>query len=197
MATREEDRTLAARVVGGEPGAAEELFEQIFDPLYHQVCARLGGDHHVAQDVVSESLTAGLRALAQFRGDATLATWFFRIATRKIADLKRRRAIAIVSNGDGELEVLLSGSRPRGPSSLDHLAPLDRLADEETRGLVQAALEALPAGHRVVLESKYFDDSSLRQLAARLRVTAKAAERRLARARQALAGELRRRGVHG
>ena len=189
MSKREEDRALATRVVRGDPGAAEALFDRVFDRLHAQVCARLAGDHHAAQDVVSDSLMAGLRALAQFRGEATLATWFLRIATRKIADLRRRRAIALVGDGDGKLEALLCQSRPREPS------PLDRLEDEETRGLVREALTALPSQHRDVLEWKYFGDSDLGQVAVRLNVTAKAAERRLARARRALASELRRRGI--
>ncbi len=187
MATREEDRELATRVVRGEAGAAEALFDRVFEPLYRQVCARLGGDHHAAQDIVSTSLLAGLRALSGFRGEATLTSWFFTIASRKTVDLKRRRAVRIVAGGNGELEALV------GPA--DSGSSLDSLADAETRLLVQEALGSLPDRHQDVLRWKYFDDSSLAQVARRLQVSPKAAERRLARARVALAAALRQRGL--
>ncbi len=189
MATREEDRELATRVVRGEAGAAEALFDRVFEPLYRQVCARLGGDHHAAQDIVSTSLLAGLRALSGFRGEATLTSWFFTIASRKTVDLKRRRAVRLVAGGNGELEALV------GPADSRQTSSLDRLADAETRLLVQEALGSLPDRHQDVLRWKYFDDSSLAQVAHRLQVSPKAAERRLARARVALAAELRQRGL--
>ncbi len=189
MATREEDRELATRVVRGEAGAAEALFDRVFEPLYRQVCARLGGDHHAAQDIVSISLLAGLRALSGFRGEATLTSWFFTIASRKTVDLKRRRAVRLVAGGNGELEALV------GPADSRQTSSLDRLADAETRLLVQEALGSLPDRHQDVLRWKYFDDSSLAQVARRLQLSPKAAERRLARARVALAAALRRRGL--
>jgi RNA polymerase sigma-70 factor (ECF subfamily) len=186
-ARTQEDGALAAAVLRGEPGAAEELFDRVFDPLYRRVCARLGGDHDTAQDVVSESLLAGLRSLDGFRGEASLATWFFRIAVRKIADRKRRRVVELVTGDDGQLETYLAGKVPEEPSALD------RLADEETRGILYEVLESLPARHRCVLRWKYLDDSTVGEVALRLKVSPKAAERRLARARAALSSALRER----
>lgn len=189
MATRDEDRALAARVVRGEASAAEVLFDQVFDPLYRHACVRLNGDHHAAQDVVSETLLSGLRALRDYRADAALTTWFLRIASRKVIDLKRRRAVRLVSSGDGGLEAVLCTHRSQTKSPLEHLA------DEETRLVIQEALQSLPSHHREILRWKYFEDTSLRQVALRLNVTTKGVERRLARARSALAGALRQRGV--
>ena len=186
MASRTDDRALAAAVVRGEPGAAEALFDRVFDWLYSQVCACLDGDHHTAQDIVSESLLSGLRALGGFRGEAALRTWFLRIALRKIVDQKRRRAAEVVSGGDGDLELLLGASRSDRPS------PLERLVDEETRQAVREALDSLPSRHKAVLTWKYLDETSVREVASRLNVSPKAAERRLARARAALAAVLRR-----
>ncbi len=188
MATREKDRALAAAVVRGERGAGAALFDHVFDRLYRQVCARLGGDHATAEDIVSETLLAGLRGLPAFRGEASLATWFLQIASRKIADHKRQRAATLIG-GDGELESLLG--EPRLPQD----SALDRLVDEETRLLVRKALESLPNRHKIILTWKYFDESSVVDVALRLEVSPKAAERRLARARAALAAALRHRRI--
>jgi len=192
MATHDGDRALAEAVVRGEPGAAEALFDRVFDRIYRAACGRLGGDHHAAQDVASEALLAGLRALRSYRGEAALATWFFRIAARKIADRRRVRGVVLVpAGGDGDLEALI-GTLGGAAGSL-----LDRLAEDETRRLVREAVEALPARHRIVLQWRYFDDESVRRVALRLQKSEKAVERRLARAREALAAALRRRGIRG
>lgn len=190
MAGPQDDRALAAAVVRGEAGAAEALFDRVFDRLYRRVCARLGGDHHAAEDIVSESLLAGLRALPGFRGEGSLAGWFLRIAWRKIADRTRgRRATERPWGGDGDLDGLVADLRAASAG------PLERLAEEETRGIVREALESLPFRYEIVLRWRYFEDASVGQVALRLNVSAKAAERRLARARAALASALRRRGV--
>ncbi|MBN1418652.1 MAG: sigma-70 family RNA polymerase sigma factor [Planctomycetes bacterium] len=192
MATHDGDRALAGAVVRGEPGAAEALFERVFDRIYRAVCGRLGGDHHAAQDVASETLLAGLRALPSYRGDAALSTWFYRIAARKIADLRRTRgAVLVPAGGDGDLEAL-AGTLGGSDGTI-----LDRLADDETRRIVHEAVVALPARHRRILQWRYFEDESVRRVALRLQSSEKAAERRLARARAALAAALRRRGVRG
>jgi RNA polymerase sigma-70 factor (ECF subfamily) len=189
MGAPQDDRGLAEAVVRGEPGAAEALFERVFEPLYRQVCRRLGGDHHAAEDVVGETLLSGLPALRGFRGEARLESWFFAIAARKIVDRHRRRAAEIVAGGNGDLDALLRAPARGGGD------PADALAGEETRASVRGALEALPEAHRSVLSWRYCEDRSLVEVAEMLRVSPKAAERRLARARLALASELRRRRV--
>lgn len=189
MATLEEDRALAQAVVRGDAKAAETLFEQVFENLWRQVTARLGGDVQLAEDVVGEALLAGLRGLPSYRGEASLSTWFFRIALRKIADHLRRRAVDLVARGNGNLETVLLPAN--GTSALD------RMIDEELRAIVVEALDLLPDCHRDVLRWRYFDDSSVVEVAERLQSSVKAAERRLARARAALASALRRRGVRG
>lgn len=188
MATNERDGTLAAAVARGEPGAAEELFELVFDAVYRLARSRLRGDHHAAQEIVSDSLAAGLRGLPRFRAESSLPTWFCRIAERKIIDRKRREASLLAVGGNGELEALLAARPPPEGSALR------RLADEETRSIVRQTLASLPDRHREILEWKYYEDSSLRQVADRLGVSPKSAERRLARARARLASALRQRG---
>jgi RNA polymerase sigma-70 factor (ECF subfamily) len=189
MAAHERDRTLARAVVDGRRGAAEALFDQVFDRLYRLVCARLGGDHDAAQDIVSESLHNGLRGLRGYRGEASLIGWFAAIAVRRIADAKRRRAARLIREGAGELDALMGVAVAKG------VPPLEGLVDDETRALVREAVASLPLRHQTVLQWKYFDESSLDEVAVRLRVTPKAAERRLERARAALAAALRRRRI--
>ncbi len=189
----EDEQCLREAVLRGEPGAAEALFDRVFDALYSHVCASLGGDHHAAEDVVSETLIAGLRGLPGFRGDSSLLTWFRRIAERKVADRARRRrpeVLEVIVGDNGELDDLLGAARAAGGSALEDLA------SEELRRLVCKALDDLPPRHGTVLRWKYYDESSLGEIALRLHVSPTAAERRLARARAALATLLRRRRIN-
>src|SRR5512143_272623 len=184
----EDEQGLREAVLRGEPGAAEALFDRVFDALYSHVCASLGGDHHAAEDVLSEALTAGLRGLPGFRGDSSLLTWFRRIAARRVADRARRRRPEVlegVVGGNGELDELVGAARAAGGS------PLEDLASEEMRRQVCKALDDLPARHGTVLRWKYYDETTRRDPGPPVHACPTPAGRRLARARAALASLLR------
>jgi RNA polymerase sigma-70 factor (ECF subfamily) len=43
----------------------------------------VGGDDAAAEDVIQEAFIKAYRALGQFREEASLATWFYRIVVRQ------------------------------------------------------------------------------------------------------------------
>lgn len=57
----------------------------------HAHCYRMLGSLHDADDALQESLLRAWRALPRFRGDSSIRTWLYRIATNVCLDLIRRR----------------------------------------------------------------------------------------------------------
>ncbi len=53
----------------------------------------LGGDDAAAQDVVQDAFVCAYRGLGRFRGEASLATWFYRILVRQAHNHRRWRAV--------------------------------------------------------------------------------------------------------
>lgn len=110
--------------------------------LYHQYKRRVFGMAHRivgatdAEEVAQEAFVRIFRGLANFRGDAQLSTWVYRLTVNAslsyLAKRGRRREV-----GDEAL------------TELPAPAPLER--DTALAARIEAALAKLPAGYRAIL----------------------------------------------
>jgi RNA polymerase sigma-70 factor (ECF subfamily) len=178
------DRAVARRILGGDQAAFQDLFDRFFPRLYRFALARLGGDAETARDVVQQTFCNAIERLDGYRGEAALYTWFCQICRNVVADHFRRRGL-------GATRMVLLEDQPNVRAILDSLtAPV---GDEPETGawqaqvhrLVEATLDALPGRYAEVLEWKYLDGLSVREISARLGLGDKAAESLLTRARDA------------
>jgi len=58
----------------------------------------VGGDEAAAEDVTQDAFVKAYQALGNFRGDASLETWFYRILVRQAHNYRRWRAVRDVWN---------------------------------------------------------------------------------------------------
>jgi len=155
------DQELIRRVREGDSGAVADLYERYAPVVWRYVFARMR-DTHAGQDVLSETFLAAIRGLKNGATAENVAGWLTGIARNKLADWHRQRAKGATTDID--------------------------LAAEETSpatSVVADVLDALPAEERVILEWKYLDLCSVREIAERLGRTEKGAEALLYRARNA------------
>jgi RNA polymerase sigma factor (sigma-70 family) len=148
--------------------------------LWRFVYTRVSGDQHLAEDITNETILAMLTLIESERHTATEivnpAGWLRAVAGRRIAD--HFRAVARVQH--------LLPQTPIGQSD-PHLAdPAKQHELQETRLEVRRAMDSLPDQYRLVLEWKYLDRLSVREMAQRLNMTEKAVESILFRARREL-----------
>ena len=139
-----------------------ELYERYAPLVWRYVLARMGRDIHAGQDVLSETFLAAIRGLKSGMTVENLAGWLTGIARHKVADWHRQREKAIATDAEPATD---------GPSSAGNV--------------VADVLDALPAEERVILEWKYLDRCSVREIAERLGRTEKGVEALLYRARNA------------
>jgi RNA polymerase sigma-70 factor (TIGR02960 family) len=76
--------------------AGDDLaFRELTDPFRRELqlhCYRILGSLQDAEDMLQETLLAAWRGLDEFRGDASLRTWLYRIATNRCLNLLRSKA---------------------------------------------------------------------------------------------------------
>lgn len=89
LIAHEQDLALAHRCLGGEVAAWEEFVERLNRPV-HTLAVRFLWSVQDADDVTQEVLLKVFTRLAQYRGEAALTTWVYRIAARHLSDLARR-----------------------------------------------------------------------------------------------------------
>jgi RNA polymerase sigma-70 factor (ECF subfamily) len=109
----------------------------------HRWAVRLGGPDVDADDVVQEVFLVAQRRLHEFRGDAKIETWLYRITDRMVRKQKvspwRRRLRSLLIGRDDEVATVRQGGPP---------TPLDALERRDATHLVYAALADLPEKQR-------------------------------------------------
>lgn len=178
------DKALARRILAGDERAFRGLFDEYFPRLYRYALAHLDGDREAAKDVVQETFRKGIERLGTYRGEAALYGWFCRICHNALVDFCRARqraghTVATIEE-HGEIRSVLDAlSAPVATQ------PEAQAADRDVRRLVQATLDRLPPRYGDALAWKYIEGLSVKEIAGRMRLSPKAAESLLTRARVA------------
>jgi RNA polymerase sigma-70 factor (ECF subfamily) len=141
-------------------------------PLVYSCALGILGDHDDAETVVQTTFIKACAALDDFRGDSSIASWIYRIATNEALMLHRRRRPHV------SLAVLADAAAPDDP--------LRAVLSVELRELLVHALAQLPANLRMVVQLRDIDSLSTEETAARLGITPGAVKVRLHRARARL-----------
>jgi RNA polymerase sigma-70 factor (ECF subfamily) len=161
--------TPASRVAALEESGAlsfDAVYEAEFDFVY-RVVSRLSGSSDI-DDLVQEVFLVVHRRLAEFRGDARVSTWLFRIAYRVVGAHVRRERIR---------------RRARQFLGLERSQPAPEPTDEQAR--VRAALAGLSYERRSALVLFEVEGWTAREIATTFGIPEGTVYRRLHEARAA------------
>lgn len=177
---------MVRRLLAGDERAFRQFFDDHHARLYRFVVTRIPDDRGAAEELVQSTLSKALRQIGSWRGEAMLFTWLCAIARREIADWFRRR-------GREQRHVVLIEDEPGVRAAVESLPaatedePEAQLRRQQTMRLIQVALDQLPARYGDVLEMKYIEGRSTREIADSMAIGSEAAQSLLARARRAFA----------
>ncbi len=174
------------KALAGDARAVEALAAAMLEPLYRFCLYRLGGDRHLCEDVVQETMLRAMGELVRYdpaRSGGEIFPWLTGLARNEIRRALSGKASAasleaIWSRMDREL-LALYGRLEQQPFEQD------LLERAETRQMVNAAMSQLPPEYGRALEAKYLLGHSVREIAKAWKVSEKAVESQLSRARKA------------
>jgi RNA polymerase sigma-70 factor (ECF subfamily) len=155
-----DDAELLRRMAAGDESALGELYDR-WAPLVHSVVLRVVNDADDAEELVEETFWQAWRQAGRYdaaRGG--ISGWLVVIARSRALDRVRlrgwqRASVTSSMDGDGAPEPVIEIGGPLDAAELD-----------ETRRLVRAALERLPAEQRETVELAYFRGLSQTEIAA-------------------------------
>jgi RNA polymerase sigma factor (sigma-70 family) len=173
-------RRYAAR---NDEGAFAEVVRRHLGPVYAVALRQVGGDTHLAHDVVQLVFTALARKAASLANRPALGGWLYRTthyAARDVVRSERRRRVR---------EQEASTMQERATDS-DAGVDWDKL-----RPALDSILSELGDVDRDAVWLRFFEGRGFAEIGARLRLTENAARMRVERALQKLHAALGRRGV--
>jgi RNA polymerase sigma-70 factor (ECF subfamily) len=183
LASPLEEDALVSALSRGDEGAYELLIQRYHQPVYNLVC-RLMNDPAEAADIVQEVFLKVFRSVASFQGKSSLKTWIYRIAVNEAYNHRRwfsrhhRQQLSLAT--DSEAPVYVEKLTDPGRS------PLQRVSDQETRKLVEAALDQLSPKFRAAVVLRDIEDLSYEEIASVLEISLGTVKSRIMRGREAL-----------
>jgi len=169
--TADDENQWLARCRAGDAAAFQPLMHPYLPGLL-ALARRQCRDPHWAEDLVQETLVRAFRALPQFRGEAALRTWLFRILIRLAAEPQRWRR----GQSAESLEIDV-------PDHLDAPMVHDAMA-RELQDRLDEAMERLTFRQRTALHLRAVEGMDYAAIAAVLACTPVAARMHVLEARR-------------
>jgi RNA polymerase sigma-70 factor (ECF subfamily) len=195
MAIYLDDKKLVKQLLKGNERAFERFFEENFARLYRFALARLSDDPEAAREIAQITLARALRKLHTYRAEAALFTWLCAICRNETSEWLRKQARyrehVVLTEDFPEIQAAVDSYQAPQESSPESL-----YRRTESIRLIQVAMDRLPPRYGDVLEWKYVEGRSVREIAGRLELGQEATQSLLARARRAF-GEIYRTLIDG
>jgi len=186
MAIYFQDKKLVKQLLSGDERAFEQFFDENFARLYRFALARLSDDPDAAREVAQIALTRAIRKLHTYRAESALFTWLCAICRNETSDWLakqgRYREHIVLTEDFPEIQAVVDSFR-----APEQMSPDRHYRRVELLRLIQVALDKLPARYGDVLEWKYIEGHSVREISARLDIGTEATQSLLARAKRAFA----------
>lgn len=139
-----------------DPATCRDAFGEVIktfsEPLYWQI-RRIVENHDDADDILQNTFLKAWTNLENFRGDAKLSTWLYKIAINEsVTFLSKERKRAGLSLDDEE-------------SALANTIEADEYFDgDELARQLRLAVASLPEKQRLVFNMKYYDDMKYEEI---------------------------------
>ena len=168
-----DDAALVAACLAGASGAFDAIVERHRRAVY-QLCYRFVGNHEDASDLSQDVFIRAYRGLGSFRGQASLATWLYRIGVNVCLN---------------RVSVKRPPSEPidqREHVDVRAESPSERMLRSERSALVRAAISKLPPKQRAALILRIYHEMPHQEIASTLGTSVGAAKANVFHAMQGL-----------
>jgi RNA polymerase sigma-70 factor (ECF subfamily) len=169
----QEEKELVRRVLKGDEAARDEFCERSRRRLLVTAASLLGYADPEAEDMVQETLVAGLKALPGFEFRSRLHTWLNHICVNLCLKALHKRQRLLVSSGEAVSQIL------------DQAAPMGAEGGSG-QALLHLGISKLKGDCRKILALRYDRELAYGAISSELKVPVGTVMSRLARCRLAL-----------
>lgn len=157
----------------------EEFYKKYYLPLKKFVTGKINDERDV-EELVHDILLAAYNSKPLFNGQSNEFTWICGIGKHKIIDFYRKK----------KLKTILFSTSPVWEEIADKaIGPEGQSIGNELKSEIKEILLGLTAGYGKILRLKYIDELSIKQISHNLKLSVKAVESKLIRAKKAFKKE--------
>jgi len=167
--------------------SALRLIVRRYNQRLYRVARAIVRDDTEAEDVLQGAYLSAFHNLAQFRADASLATWLTRIVVNKAIDRRERADIMLPLAALDKVERPDIAVMPHLASAVD---PEMTAARSQIRALLEHAIDNLPEPFRVVFVMRMVEQLSIKETACSLGIPEETVKTRLHRAKALMREQL-------
>jgi RNA polymerase sigma-70 factor (ECF subfamily) len=166
---------LTRHMVAGNEAAYRTFYDAYHHRLWRYLLVVAAGDEQSALEALQSALLRVVRHIKVFTSEAAFWSWLTVLARTALSDQNRkyRRYLAFLD-------------RFAWHARLEPMPPEQAAADAKLLALLDRNLAALPTDEKQLVEWKYLDRRSVREIAQDLHTSEKAVESRLGRIRRKL-----------
>jgi len=159
----------------GDEMAYRSFFEAYYHRLWRYLLVVTSGDEDASGEALQAAFVRVVRHIKVFPNEASFWGWLTVLARSALSDQTRgrRRYLAFLDRFTKHTEIQVS-------------LPNEAATDARLLSLLETKLAAMPPEERELVEAKYFDRRSVRDIAQGLGTSEKAIESRLVRLRRKL-----------
>jgi RNA polymerase sigma-70 factor (ECF subfamily) len=175
------DEELVELALAGRGDSFARIYERYYSRAYRLAYA-MTGQKAAAEDLAQEMFIRAWRKIAQFRGESTFATWFYRLAVNCSLNYRKREKRHQFEDGE-RIESL--------PQTVAARQMEAKILQKQVQAEVHRALLSLKPRLRIIVVLKDIEGLSYEEIADRVNCSTGTIASRLNRARNLLAQKLR------
>jgi RNA polymerase sigma-70 factor (ECF subfamily) len=180
-----DEETIIRNCLNGDTDSYSILVNR-YKTMIYNMAFRMVGDEDAAKDLAQESFIAAYKGLDQFRFGSKFSSWLYSIALNKCRDHLKLEKDSVSTDEISEI-MPSSGTSPERAT-----------AAEQSKDILQRALDALPIEYRQVLILKHIEELDYQAIAGMTGMSIPALKVRAHRGREMVKKILEEAGVnHG
>ncbi len=186
-----DDRALIEGVAARDPEAFRSVMEQYSGPVFN-LSYRFLSNRADAEEVAQEVFLKLYLHPPVLQPSVKLFTWLYRVTVNASLDaLRRRKRAGIAFSTDQTYETAEGETVSPGTLLADPIGPRTRIENRDRLRCAREAIAQLPDALKAPLILSVLEELPHSEIAVILKISPKAVERRIHRARQLLSDQLR------
>ncbi len=176
-----QDYELVVKVLEGDEEAFAQLFVQYKNSIYYMLLEMVK-NHDDAEDLTLEAFGKAFANLHMYSHEFAFSTWLYRIATNNCIDFLRREKGIFVAIDDSESNSLYDSEKLKSKEP----NPEEKLIQKQKVTLLHNFVKRLKPRYRTLIELRYFQEYSYKEIAEELKISLGTVKGQLFRSRKML-----------